>query len=237
MTTISERIDNRTYAELLAGAVSCARTLRFVNRDFIHKTVTKEKQYLARRSLWFLYSIEVPHSMRCGIPAVLAHDWIDYAPPEDGKEIDWLPIQCHYANAVSSAAETLYSQKALRQTLEEREQNLELAYNLLEGWRICLPVYLQEIHKHDMEGNTLDDQKVRHLALSMVQKYHEAIFLIFFPWTGSQSKILISESCRRKSMELCVNSAQAVLATAARISSLDVLDRLVKDSYSVEESD
>ena len=76
----------------------------------------------------------------------------------------------------------LYSQKALRQKLEEREQNLDLAHKLLEGWRSCLPLYLQEIHRHDLGGITLDDQKMRHLALSMVQKYHEAIFIIFFPW-------------------------------------------------------
>ena len=83
----------------------------------------------------------------------------------------------------------------------------------------------------------MEDQKVRHLALSMAQKYHAAIFFIFFPWTGSQSRILISETCRGMSMERCVKSAQAVLAIAARISSLDMLDRLVKDSYSDEVSD
>lgn len=85
----------------------------------------------------------------------------------------------------------LYSQKALRQRLEEREQSLDLAHRLLEGWRTCLPIYLQEIHKHDMGGITLDDQKMRQLALSMVQKYHEAIFTIFFPWYANSNFLLL----------------------------------------------
>ena len=119
----------------------------------------------------------------------------------------------------------LYNQKALRQSLEEREQNLEIAYKLLETWRHCLPVHLQGVHNHDMGGRTLDDHRVRHLALSMVRKYHEAIFVVFFPWTGSQSRSMISESCHRKSMELCVQSAQAVLAIVTKISYLDIFDR------------
>ena len=131
----------------------------------------------------------------------------------------------------------LYNQKALRQSLEEREQKLEMAHKLLEAWRYQLPVYLQEVHKHDIGGRTLDDHQVRHLALSMIQKYHEAIFIIHFPWTGSQSRCMISESCRRRSMELCVNSAQAILAMAAKISCLDTLDRLVDGTCSFESRD
>ncbi|KAL4984517.1 hypothetical protein BDW68DRAFT_166902 [Aspergillus falconensis] len=97
------------------------------------------------------------------------------------------------------------------------------AHKVLESWRTGLPTHLQNIHRHETGYVTLDDQKTRRLTLSMARKYHEAIFIIFFPWTGSQSKGLISEHCRKRSMELCVKSAQAVLAIAARISSCDIL--------------
>ncbi|KAL4885433.1 hypothetical protein BJY04DRAFT_205251 [Aspergillus karnatakaensis] len=221
--TIAEQIDHTIYTELLSYAVSCARTRRFMNRDSTYMTMTKEKEYLARRSLWYLYSIEVVHSIRDGMPPILTRDWTDYALPETSKETDWLLIQYQHANALSSAVNTLYSPKALCQTLAERERNLMQAHKVLENWRTGLPSHLQNIHRHETGYVTLDDQKTRHLTLTMVCKYHEAIFIIFFPWTGSQSKGLISEQYRKMSMELCVKSAQAVLAIAARISSCDIL--------------
>lgn len=206
--------------------------------------MTKEKEYLARRCLWYLYSIEVVHSIRDGMPPVssgcatfclsdsdnslkqiLTRDWTDYALPEVAKDTDWLRIQCQYANALSSAVNTLYSQRALSQNLDERERNLMQAHKGLENWRSGLPMHLQNIHRHETGNLTLDDQKTRHLTLTMVHTYHEAIFIIFFPWTGVKSQGLISEHYRKTSMELCVKSAQAVLAIAARISSCDILDR------------
>jgi hypothetical protein len=126
--------------------------------------------------------------------------------------------------AISSAAKMLYNQSALRQSLLEREQKLKIAYKLLEDWRSHLPPPLHEIHKHDTR-RLLDDHQTRGIVLSMFRQYHEAIFMIYFPWTGSQSAGKVSEDWRRKSMELCVNSAQVVLATANQISSLDILDR------------
>jgi hypothetical protein len=241
--TISEQIDDKIYTELLSYAVSCARSRSFVTRDSICMAATKEKDFLARRSLWYIYSTEVVHSIRDGTPPVsfgqatpacfssdldsprqiLTRDWIDYALPEAGKDADWLLIQCQHANALSSAVHALYSQKALCQTSDEREGNLMQAHKLLESWRTDLPVQLQNIHRHETGYVTLDDQKTRHLTLAMLHKYHEAIFIIFLPWTGSQSKGLISEHYRERSMELCVKSAQVVLAVAARISRCDIL--------------
>ncbi|KAJ6182067.1 hypothetical protein N7485_000709 [Penicillium canescens] len=181
MTTISEQIDHKIYTELLSYAVSCARTRRFMSRDSVYITMTKEKEYLARRSLWYLYSIEVVHSIRDGMPPILTRDWIDYALPEVGKDTDWLLIQCQHTNALSSAVNTLYSQRALCQTLDERERNLMQAHKVLESWRTGLPIYLQNIHRHETGYVTLDDQKTRYLTLTMVHKYHESIFIIFFP--------------------------------------------------------
>ncbi|PKX88361.1 Zn(II)2Cys6 transcription factor [Aspergillus novofumigatus IBT 16806] len=220
---ISEQIDHKIHTELLSYAVSCARSRRFMNRDSVYMTMTKEKEYLARRVLWYLYSIEVVHSIRNGMPPILTPDWTDYALPKVGKDTDWLLIQCQHANVLSSAVNTLYSSRALCQTVAERERNLMQAHKALESWRTGLPVHLQNIHRHETGYVTLDDQKTRHLTLTMVRKYHEAIFIIFFPWTGSQSKGLISEHYRKRSMELCVKSAQAVLAIAARIASCDIL--------------
>lgn len=68
--TISEQIDHKIYTELLSYAVRCARTRRFVSRDSVYMSVTKEKEYVARRSLWYIYSIEVVHSIRDGMPPV-----------------------------------------------------------------------------------------------------------------------------------------------------------------------
>jgi hypothetical protein len=68
--TISEQIDHKIHTELLSYAVSCARSRRFMNRDSVSMTMTKEKEYLARRSLWYLYSMEVVHSIRDGMPPV-----------------------------------------------------------------------------------------------------------------------------------------------------------------------
>lgn len=189
--------------------------------------------YIPSRSP-ILSGVESPqYECSCGVDLIepsnektqaLDHDWIDHAPPQVGKETDWFPLQCLYAIVISSAAKTLYNQRALRQSLVEREQKLETAYKLLEGWRSHLPAPLQDIHKHDVR-RILDDHQVRHIALSMFRQYHEAIFILYFPWTGSQSDGRVSENCRRKSMELCVNSAQVVLAITNQISSLDILDR------------
>lgn len=154
----------------------------------------------------------------------LDHDWIDHAPPQAGKETDWFSLQCRYAIAISSAAKMLYNQQALRQSPVERQEKLKTAHTLLEGWRSNLPAPLQEIHKHDTH-RILDDHQTRHMAMSIFRQYHEAIFMIYFPWAGSQSGGRVSEDCRRKSMELCVNSAHVVLAIANQILSLDILDR------------
>ncbi|KAL9079457.1 MAG: hypothetical protein Q9157_001666 [Trypethelium eluteriae] len=120
----------------------------------------------------------------------------------------------------------LYNQQALRQSLMEREQKLDVVYKLLENWKSRLPHPLQDIHKLDMR-RTLDDLQIREMALTMFRQYHEAIFMIYFPWAGSQSAGRISEDYRRRSRELCVNSAQDVLAIAYQISSLDILDKYV----------
>ena len=118
----------------------------------------------------------------------------------------------------------LYSQRALRQSFVEREQKLETAYKLLEGWRSHLPAPIQDIRKPDM-NRILDDHQTRHIVLSTFRQYHEAIFMIYFPWTGSQTGGRFSEDCRRKSMDLCIKSAQEVLEIANQILCLDILDR------------
>jgi hypothetical protein len=92
-----------------------------------------------------------------------------------------------------------------------------------------LPPTLKEIHKTDVQG-IMGDYDYRDMALCMFRQYHEAIFLIFFPWTWTQSKEKISEEARRKGMELCVNSAQVVLTTANQVSSLEILDRYDRPS-------
>lgn len=138
--------------------------------------------------------------------------------------MDWFPIQCLYALVIGSAASLLYSQRGLRQSAVEREHELNLSFKLLEDWRSSLPPALREIHKADDQGIT-GDHDIRHMALCMFRQYHEAIFLIYFPWTRTQSKGKISEKARRKCMELCVNSAQVVLTTANQVSSLEILDR------------
>jgi hypothetical protein len=106
----------------------------------------------------------------------------------------------------------------------EREKMLGMAYELLEDWRSRLPAPLEEIEKPDMQ-RILNSHQIRHIALSMFRQYHEAIFMIYFPWTGTQSSGSVSEDYRQRSIELCVNSAQAVLATANQVSSLDLFDR------------
>ncbi|MCJ1416210.1 hypothetical protein MMC32_002545 [Xylographa parallela] len=233
MTTLSEQLDETIHSELLTRAVSCARALKLENRDFMHGENTSSKDRdLARRSLWYLYSIEVPHSLRRGISPALDHEWIDHAPPQACKEADWFSLQCLYGIVISSAAKMLYNQRALRQPLLEREQKLDTAHELLEGWRRHLPASLQDIHKHDVH-RILDDHHTRHIALAIFRQYHEAIFLIYFPWTGSQADGRVSDACRRRSMELCVTSAQVVLAIANQILCLDILDSKFLDLISV----
>ena len=118
----------------------------------------------------------------------------------------------------------LYTQRALRNSLIEREQKLKTAFELLEGWRKHLPHALQEIHKQSTHL-ILDDYRVRDVILSIFRQYHEAIFMICFPWAGIRTDGRVSEDCRRRCVELCVNSAQVVLAIANQILNLDILDR------------
>lgn len=69
--TVSEQVDETIHFELLAGAVSCARGLKLEGRGFMctENTSSKDRDF-AKRSLWYLYSIEVPHSLRRGISPV-----------------------------------------------------------------------------------------------------------------------------------------------------------------------
>lgn len=221
MSTISEQIDEIVHCELIAGAVSCARALKL---DYMHESKTSNKdRHLARRALWYLYSIEAPQCLRHGVSPVLSHNWIDHAPPESGMDIDWLSVQCLYAVVISSAAEMMYAQRALRQSLIEREHKLMTAFELLESWRKHLPTPLQGIH--DQNSNLiLDDVHVRDVTLSIFRQYHEAVYMICFPWVGNRSDGRVSEDCRRKCVDLCVNSAQVVLATANKILNIEIID-------------
>ena len=118
----------------------------------------------------------------------------------------------------------LYNERALKQSLKEREQKLKTAFELLEGSRTHLPTSMQEIHKQNTHL-ILDDHHVRDFTLSIFRQYHEAVFMIFLPWAGHRSDGRVSEDCRRKSVEICVNSAQGVLAIANQILNLDILNR------------
>ncbi|KIN07015.1 hypothetical protein OIDMADRAFT_70428, partial [Oidiodendron maius Zn] len=222
-TTVSEQLDTTIHSDLLTSAVNCSRSLKLEKNDLIFSDhASTEDQDLARRCLWYLYSLDAPYSIRRGISPSLDRDWIDHSPPQACDETDWLPIQCLYASVISSAAKKLYSQSALRQSPIEREKMLGMAYKLLEDWRSRLPATLEEMERPDMQ-RILNNHHVRHIALSMFRQYHEAIFMIYFPWTGAQSSGSVSEDYRRRSIELCVSSAQAVLATANQVSSLDML--------------
>ena len=154
----------------------------------------------------------------------LDQNWFDHAPPQTDEEADWFLAQCLYAVIISSASEMLYSQRALRQLPPEREQNLRTTLELLDSWRSRLPARLREIHKPDVPP-ILDDHHTRDIALRMFRQYHETIFMAYFPWTSGQSNVKISEHWQQRSMELCTNSAQAVLAMANQILCLDVLDK------------
>ncbi|KAH8588738.1 hypothetical protein B0O99DRAFT_638470 [Bisporella sp. PMI_857] len=224
LTTISEHIDDAIYSELLTRAVNCARALRLENRDLMHsKYANSEDRELAGTSLWYLYSVEVPYSLRRGISPALDGDWIDHAPPQVYHETDWFALQCLYATVISSAAKMLYNQSALRQSLAEREQKLEITYKLLEDWRSRLPTPLKDIHKPNMR-TILDNYHTRHTVLSMFRQYHEAVFIMYFPWTAPSGG-RVSKDHRRRSLEMCVNSAQVVLATANQVACQDILDR------------
>ncbi|KAH8585600.1 hypothetical protein B0O99DRAFT_646535 [Bisporella sp. PMI_857] len=223
-TTISEHIDDAIHSELLTRAVNCARALRLENRDLIYSEYTNsEDRELASTSLWYLYSVEVPYSLRRGISPALDSDWIDHAPPQVYDETDWFGLQCLYATVTSSAAKMLYNQSALRQSLAEREQKLEVTYKLLEDWRSRLPAPLKDIHKPNMR-TILDNYHTRHIVLSMFRQYHEAIFIIYFPWTAPSGG-RVSKDCRRRSLEVCLSSAHVVLATANQVACQDILDR------------
>ena len=155
---------------------------------------------------------------------MIHHDWIDHTPPKAGKGTDWFSVQCLYALVLSSATEMLYNQRALQQTLAEREQRLDTAYDLLEGWRRHLPAPLQGIDKQNTHL-VVDDHQLCEILLCFFRQYHEAILMICFPWTGMQADGRVSEKYRRKSVELCVNSAQVVLTIANQILNLDILDK------------
>jgi hypothetical protein len=124
---------------------------------------------------------------------------------------------------IDSAASLLYSQGGLRQSVAERERNLDLSFKLLEEWRGHLPPELRDIHKAD-EG-AMGDCSLRRMVLRMFRQYHEAIFLLYFPWIRPQSKGRITEETRRKGVELCTNSAQVALTTANQALSWGTLDR------------
>jgi hypothetical protein len=77
----------------------------------------------------------------------------------------------------------LYSQSALRQTPGEREQVLNSIQSLGR---------LEESTPNTFKRNEPDIHRIlnyehlRYIALPMFRQYHEAIFMVLFPWTGDQ---------------------------------------------------
>ena len=70
-TTVAEYVDENIYSELLTGAVSCGKALNLEVRDCTSggRTSSKDRD-LVRKSLWYLYSIEVIQSVRRGLAPV-----------------------------------------------------------------------------------------------------------------------------------------------------------------------
>jgi hypothetical protein len=70
-TTISEQIDEIIHCELIAGAVNCARALKLDYCNLMYgSNMSNKDRDLARRSLWYLYSIEAPQCLRHGVSPV-----------------------------------------------------------------------------------------------------------------------------------------------------------------------
>jgi hypothetical protein len=69
--TISDQINSSVHSEIIAGAVECARALNLENSNMIFNNYSScEEHDLAKRAMWFLYSIEVPHSLQWGKSSV-----------------------------------------------------------------------------------------------------------------------------------------------------------------------
>jgi hypothetical protein len=94
------------------------------------------------------------------------------------------------------------------------------AHRVLESWRTGFPIQLHNIHRYETGFRRPEDAPFDLDHGSQVSCGHICHFLSL---DGSQSKGLISKHYRKRSMELCVKSAQAVLAIAARIASCDIL--------------
>ena len=70
-STLSEHTDEAIHSELLTSAVCCARALKLETLDLMDgENASSKDRQLARKSMWYLISVEAPHSLRRGISPV-----------------------------------------------------------------------------------------------------------------------------------------------------------------------
>ncbi|KAF5966798.1 hypothetical protein FBULB1_11485, partial [Fusarium bulbicola] len=107
MAYFSARVGDNSTSSFLADAAFCVQTLQLHNASAIQKQYKSFlEQKVAKRALWFLYSLEKPRCLAEGLLPLIHDDFIDYDPPSSASyspsEVDWFTMNARFATICSS---------------------------------------------------------------------------------------------------------------------------------------
>ncbi|KAK2049008.1 hypothetical protein LZ31DRAFT_562797 [Colletotrichum somersetense] len=217
---IARICDESRVWDKITAAVCCARELRLVHAaPGKHLFFSKDKQYLAQRSVWFLYSLETEYAVHFGIFPMLDHECCSWHPLY-GEGYDICSIMYSYSEFLHRVFRYQYNPRALKRSVSahDRYDRLKARCHELEEWLDSLPAPLNKAHDPIfLETLKHNNQQLRS-AFRVFCMYHRAVFFIHCPWITTTAFMDdnsgVAEKIREPCVKRCIESAGSVIKLA-----------------------
>ncbi|KAF5978124.1 fumonisin biosynthetic Zn(II)2Cys6 transcription factor Fum21 [Fusarium coicis] len=234
MAYFSARVGDDSTSSFLADAAFCVQALQLHNASAIEQKFNSFlEQQVAKRALWFLYSIEKPRCLAQGLLPLIHDDFVDYDPPSSANystsEVDWFAINARFARICSSIIKERLRCK-LSRAPSRRGQGRASEYSassaikrlesLLEEWRDDLPFAgdFDAARSDEFAASTCSERRHR---IKCLNKYWSAIIATH----SGQARGVAQDGGAgvRLSRARCIDAAQAILQNSHYITSTDIL--------------
>ncbi|PNP80102.1 Fum21p [Fusarium nygamai] len=234
MAYFSARVGDDSTSSFLADAAFCVQTLQLHNASAIEQKYNSfQEQQVAKRALWFLYSLEKPRCLAEGLLPLIHDDFVDYDPPSSASysasEVDWFAINARFARICSSIIRERLRCKSGRPP-SRRGQDRASEYSassvikrlesLLEEWRDDLPFAgdFDATGSDEFAASTCSERRHR---IKCLNKYWSAIIATH----SGQARGVAEDGGAgvRLSRARCIDAAQAILQNSHYITSTDIL--------------
>ncbi|EWG36183.1 hypothetical protein FVEG_14633 [Fusarium verticillioides 7600] len=230
----SARVGDDSTSSFLADAAFCVQTLQLHNAGAIEQKYNSFlEQQVAKRALWFLYSLEKPRCLAQGLLPLIHDDFVDYDPPPSANystsEVDWFAINARFARICSSIIKERLGCK-LGRTPSRRGKDRASEYSassvikrlesLLEEWRDDLPFAgdFDATRSDEFAASTCAERRHR---IKCLNKYWSAIIATH----SGQARGVAEDGGAgvRLSRARCIDAAQAILQNSHYVTSTDIL--------------